>query len=120
MHTQWGIVTADGTVAKRWRNVATALVAISAIMALLLGVIPAWYAPSNGLIFAACAPAVVGLSLFFIDYAARIEGDDDGVIIWRDHIAELVIGPCLAALFVAIMAVLFIAIFTHFVFYSVL
>ena len=66
------------------------------------------------------APAVVGLSLFFIDYAARIEGDDDGVIIWRDHIAELVIGPCLAALFVAIMAVLFIAIFTHFVFYSVL
>jgi hypothetical protein len=120
MHAQWRIVATDGTVAKRWRDVATALVAISVIMALLLGVIPAWYAPSNGLIFATCAPAIVGVSLFFVDYAARVEGDDDGVIIWRDHIAELVIGPCLAALFVAIMSVLFIAIATHFVIYSLL
>jgi hypothetical protein len=120
MHAQWRLLATDGTVAKRWRNVATTLLAFSVIMALLLGVIPAWYAPSSALMFATCAPAIIGLSLFFVDYAARVEGDDDGVIIWRDHLAELVIGPCLVAVFVAIMAVLFIAIFTHFVFYSVL
>jgi hypothetical protein len=125
MHTRWRIVAPDGTMPKRWRNVATTLVAISVVMALLLGVIPAWYAPSNALMFAACAPAVIGLSLWFIDYAARVERgddgeDDDAVIIWRDHIAELVIAPCLLALFAAVMAVLFIAIVTHFIFYSIL
>jgi hypothetical protein len=119
MHTEWGIVAADGTMEERWRVVAKALLAIALIMALLLGVIPAWYAPSTGVIFLAFAPAIVGLSLWFIDYALRLEGDDDGVTVWRDHIPELVIAPCLVALFAAIMAVLLIAILTHFIFYTI-
>jgi hypothetical protein len=118
MDTRWRILATDGTVPRRWRNVATTLVAISAIMAILLGVVPALYAPSNGLMIATCAPAIIGLSLWFINYATR--EDDDDAIIWRDHIAELVVAPCLVALFVAIMAVLFIAIFTHFIFYGLL
>lgn len=120
MHADWRILATDGTMEKRWRVVANMLVAISVIMALLLGVIPAWYAPSTSVIFSAFAPGILGLSLWFIDYAVRVEGDDDGVTVWRDHIPELVIAPCVVALFVAIMAVLFIAIVTHFIFYTIL
>jgi hypothetical protein len=116
MHARLRILATDGSTPRRWRNVATMLVAISVVMAVLLGVIPALYAPSNGLMFATCAPAIIGLSLWFIDYATR--EDDDDAITWRDHIAELVIAPCLLALFVAVMAVLFIAIFTHFIVYG--
>ena len=120
MQTDWRILAADGTMEERWRIVAKALLAIAAIMAVLLGVIPAWYAPSTGVIFSAFAPAIAGLSLWFIDYAFRVEGDDDGVTVWRDHIPELVIAPCVLALFVAIMAVLAIAILTHLIFYTIL
>jgi hypothetical protein len=111
------IVGTDGALAPGWRNVATGLVACSLLMALLLGVIPAWYAPSNAVIFAAFAPGIVGLSLLFIDYATR---DDESDVAWGDHIPELVIAPCLLAAFVAIMAVLAIAILTHFIFYGLL
>jgi hypothetical protein len=111
------IVGTDGTLAKRWRNVATGLVACSVLMALLLGVIPAWYAPSNAVIFAAFAPGIVGLSLWFIDYATR---DDESTVAWSDHIPEFVVAPCLLAAFVTIMAVLAIAIFTHLIFYGLL
>jgi hypothetical protein len=115
------IVATGGTLPKRWRNVATALVALSALMAFLLGVIPAWYAPGNGLIFVAFVPGIVGLSLWSVDYATREDDrEDESVVDWRDHIEELVIAPCLVAAFVAIMAVLVIAIFTHFIFYGLL
>jgi hypothetical protein len=117
------IVATGGTMPKRWRNVGTALVALSVLMAFLLGVIPAWYAPSNGVIFAAFAPGIVGLSLWFIDFATRDDdasSEDASVVSWRDHIEELVIAPCLLATLVAILAVLTIAIFTHFIFYGLL
>jgi hypothetical protein len=117
MDRLWRIVETDGAVAQRWRQVATVLVAFSGLMALLLGVIPAWYAPSSAVMFLACAPAMIGLSLWFVDYATR---EDESSVAWRDHVAELLVAPVLLALFVAIMAVLLIAILTHFVFYGLL